>query len=147
MEQREFEFMNDYKFVPTNLKTYKNPKNDNELLFNLQKEYYNGSNNAYKKMWEITYKVARRLIFSYFKKRKIKKSMSDIYDISMDAIEYLLRRFKKNKGYVVTKNWITTINFACIHAIKYTTKAESIVDYIDHDTLIRITNNDNHSKE
>ena len=107
------------------LKTFQNPKNDNEMLFNLQFDYlvFNDSE-AWQKMWLITYKVAERLIVKYCKKHRIYFNNEQITERKLITCEYLLRRYKKGCNYYVRSNFISAIKDASKHALLYKTKLE-----------------------
>lgn len=111
--------------IQVGLKTFQHPKNDNELLFNLQFDYLVFNDlQAWQKMWLITYKVAERLIVKYYKKHSIYFNKEQITERKLITCEYLLRRYKKGQNYYVKSNFISAIKDASKHALLYTTKLD-----------------------
>lgn len=139
--QLEFSFMQDIYTQEAKpkceLKRIAEPKNDNDILFNLQAEYYEkGCDDAvFWKMWTVAEKVVGRLL-----KKKIKQSRhfyneDEIEDKKGIAVEYVMRRFKYGTGYVVEYNWIVALENGVKHALEYQTKADQIVVFVPQEKI------------
>lgn len=104
------------------LKYFPNPSNDNDLLFNLQKEYIEGGRKddaIFWQMWEITARVARRIIIKVVAKRGLIFAPDEIEDLVSNTCEYLLRRLKFKNRYAITTNYIIAIRDSARHALDY----------------------------
>lgn len=137
--QPEFDFMKEIreqeKKPKAELKYFENPKNDNELLFNYQKEFYDGNEQAFWKMWMLSEVVVLRIIRGKIRRHPHKYTQEEIEDKKGIAVEYVLRRFKYETGYCVTTNWIDALKCGVKHALEYQTKADRIIDFVDWDSL------------
>ena len=113
------------------------PKDDNGALFNLQADYYESerSDEAFWKMWSLARTVAERIVRSELKKAKRRADEDFVADKALDATEYVLRRFKYGRGYVVTTNWIDALKRGVQHALDYAKGADRIVDFVPIETL------------
>lgn len=119
------------------LKTFDNPKNDNEILFNLQ--YRLIKNNdwaAFGEMWQITEKVAERIIVKILKGRKVWRDPEEIADMVQETCEYLLRRYKTRENYYITTNFIIAIKDSVRHALDYKADIKKSTVYLDDIDLL-----------
>lgn len=115
------------------LKYFEVPKNDNEKLFNLQKLFYDSKNDddetktnlIFWQMWQLTAKVAQRIIIKTVQARGLEFAPDEVADKVSDTCEYLLRRFKTYNNYFVSTNWIIAIRDSARHALDYQTKLDS----------------------
>jgi len=102
------------------------PKNDNELLLNLQYEYIKNNNQAkWGELLMLSYKVIKRLIW----RKLANKEIGFLDDIEQEekasiALYYVMRRYKTRIGYYVQKNYISFLDCGVKHALKYTTKLD-----------------------
>lgn len=104
---------------------YQDPKNDNEKMFNYQYEYLkNNDEDAWGKMIELAFKITKRLVWQWMKKNKVRLDSIEQDEKTSVAVEYVLRRYKKNVGYCVYKNFITALNEGVKHAMLYCTKLD-----------------------
>ncbi len=131
------------------LKTFENPRNDNEVLFNLQYDYLiNHNEAAFWQMWELTAKVARRLAIKKIKARGLSFAPDEVENLAADTCEYLLRRFKKKyksgKQYRIKDNFIIAIKDSLRHALDYQNEIDGRTDYIDYSDLCRFQTTDNY---
>ncbi len=116
-----------------NLPYFEHPKGDNQILLNLQHDYIKyGDKAAWGKLLELAFEVTKRLIWKWLKEHR------DVYldDISLDekasiAMEYVLRRYTKNVGWYVEKNFIGTLKGGVIHAMSYTSKIEEMTVVVE----------------
>ena len=116
-----------------NLPYFENPKGDNQILLNYQHDYIKyGDTAAWGKLLELAFEVTKRLIWKWLKEHP------DVYldDISQDekasiAMEYVLRRYTKNVGWYVEKNFIGTLKDGVIHAMSYTSKIEEMTVVVE----------------
>lgn len=104
---------------------YPNPKNDNERLFNYQYLYIkNNDEEAWGKLISLSFKVTKRLVWRWMKNNKTLLDEIEQDEKTSVAVEYVLRRYVKNVGYCIKKNFITALNEGVKHAMLYTTKIE-----------------------
>lgn len=116
-----------------NLPYFEHPKGDNQILLNYQHDYIKyGDTAAWGKLLELAFEVTKRLIWAWLKEHR------DVYldDISQDekasiAMEYVLRRYTKNVGWYVEKNFIGTLKGGVIHAMSYTSKIEEMTVVVE----------------
>lgn len=114
------------------LKTYQNPQNENEWMFNLQYEYLkNNDEDSYRKLQEIASLVTERLVWKWMSLHSQRLSVEEQKEKTSIAVEYVLRRYKTRIGYCVTKNFITTLERGVEHAMLYKTKMDVETDYIE----------------
>lgn len=116
-----------------NLPYFEHPKGDNQILLNLQHDYIKyGDTAAWGKLLELAFEVTKRLIWAWLKEHR------DVYldDIDQDekasiAMEYVLRRYTKNVGWYVEKNFIGTLKGGVVHAMSYTSKIEEMTVVVE----------------
>ena len=85
------------------------PKTDSDRLINLQYRYLLGDETAWPELWQMSIKVAERIVRSVCRKRKIRPDADYLDDCTMNAVEYVLRRYKTRKGYFVRKNFFDAL--------------------------------------
>ncbi|MCQ2387872.1 MAG: hypothetical protein MJ066_05470 [Clostridia bacterium] len=121
------------------LKYFPNPENDNALLFNLQKEYIETGDEAkYWELWQLTAKVAERIIRKIVIRRALVWADDEINDKVSDTCLYLLRRYKTRKNYYIKDNFIIAIKDSIRHALDYQNSIDKATFYIDN--LVTIEN-------
>lgn len=105
------------------------PQNDSEKLFNLQYRYLkNGDETARKKLFELSYEIMRRLLWSRMKKGGMGwLDEEQQNEIVADAFLYVFRRYERGVGYVVTKSFISVLKNGIKHALEYTTMKDAEV--------------------
>lgn len=104
------------------------PKGDNQILLNYQHDYIKyGDTEAWGKLLGLAFEVTKRLIWAWLKQHR------DVYldEIGQDekasiAMEYVLRRYSKNVGWYVKKNYIGALKGGVMHAMSYTSKIEKM---------------------
>lgn len=118
---------------------FESPDSDNELLLNYQHDFIkNGDKNAWGKLLSLAFEVTKRLIWAWLKEHR------DVYldEIGQDekasiAMEYVLRRYSKNVGWYVKKNYIGALKGGVMHAMGYTSKIEEMTDICENVNLER----------
>lgn len=124
-DEEPVEIKRPVKQASPTLPYYANPVNDNELLLNYQHAWLvHGDFAARQKMFELGYKVMKRLLWRKMKKSGLgylDKELQD--DIVSNAFVYVFRRF--DYGYCVTKNFLTVLNDGLRHALYYRTMADA----------------------
>jgi hypothetical protein len=112
--RRRQEFLDSLPYFPT-------PQNDNEKMLNFQKELLSGSRRAEKELWTLAIKVAERMVRKEAKEHQKILDPEEVYDKAMEAVEYVLRRYRKTyrdgRLYAVTKNYISAIYNGVRHAM------------------------------
>lgn len=103
---------------------FTSPKNDNEILLNLQRRYllFN-DRRAWGEMWTRCLSIAGKLITIERKAKGLHFSAEELYDRRMDAVTYVLRRYsKKMKGghvYHIRKSFLNALRGGVLHALYY----------------------------
>ena len=67
------------------------------------------------------------MILSEARKKNLHFAEDSIHDFSMNAVIYVLRRFRQNGGYRVKKNFTSAIYFGCKHSLFYRTKSDILL--------------------
>lgn len=100
------------------LVTYKNPKNDNEKLCNLQAEYLRTqSKKAESELWINCLQIARKLINKEQKEKHFQMDSDTKEDKALEAVEYVIRRYfkhylkQRNIGRMITQYWSIQTSF------------------------------------
>ena len=92
------EKLENYKHLPR----YESPANDNQRLFNLQYEYYNGNKNAIDTMFLILNRVAPKLINIEMHKHKLVYPQDRIDELALDSTMLFIEQIKKNELVIKT---------------------------------------------
>ena len=112
-----------YNFIDV----FENPKNDNERFMNFQKDYLEtGNPDAWNGMWKCAVNICTNLIKLEKKRTKTFISDEDTEDISLNAVCYVLRRFKTTPGYYIKTNSVKALQGGVLHAMKHRNKSEII---------------------
>ena len=109
---------------------YPDPKNDQERLFNLQKEYYKGSTKALDKIFVILLKIAPKLITIELSRAKSKRYFSREVreDIAMDAVVLFVDQIKKNE-LMISKSFLSYLRLQVLKAMNDQTLADRFEKY------------------
>lgn len=118
-------------YTAEQLPYFETPGNDGERLMNIQRDFllYN-SEKSWRDLWTLTLTVAGRIIEAERRNKGLYLSADDKADKQLAATEYLLRRYKKNRGYFVRKNFISAIKHSVRHAIYYQSQGDKLVDFV-----------------
>lgn len=102
---------------------FENPQNDSERLFTLQYKYLkNGDEAARKELYQLSYEIMRRLLWSRMKKGGLGWLDEERQnEIVADAFVYVFRRYERKRGYVVKKSFISVLKNGVKHALEYRT--------------------------
>ncbi|WP_147613037.1 hypothetical protein [Treponema pectinovorum] len=134
--QLEFKFYELQKKEQT-LPYFEKPKDENEILLNLQREYKNGNKEALNKMYELGLKIAKKYIGSKAKINKFiaRLSNEEREEKAHNAITYIIERYLKKKDFVITKSFTAYLYLRILHELFYKRKVDKIVDFVDLDEL------------
>lgn len=111
---------------------FENPKNDNERLLNFQHDYIkNKDQKAWGELLTLSFIVAARIVRKEVYENKLPYDEVDQDEKTSIAVEYVLRRYKKNIGWYVSKSYISALKKGVIHAIYYQTKKDAETDSIE----------------
>lgn len=112
------------------LKHFEEPKNDNERLLNYQYEFLVlGNKKAWDNLFILATKVAQRIVVKQVRAKHLAVDAIDIPEKVSIAVEYVMRRYKNNSGWVVRDNYISAIKSGVIHALYYRKKIDDVTDY------------------
>lgn len=112
--------------IKDTLPHFENPKNDNEVLLNLQWDLFHGDESAWGKLLNLSLIVCKNLVRKHMKSQKMFLDEIEQDERSSIAMEYGLRRFNKTVGYCCTTNFITFFSDCVTHAMKYFTTEDTI---------------------
>lgn len=108
----------------SSLPHYDRPENDNQRLLNLQRRFLvSNDQRAWEEMWRRCLVIAGKLITIEKKQKGLHFSDEDMYDKEMDAVSYVLRRYRKKRddGHIwhVKKSFMNAIRGGVLHALYY----------------------------
>lgn len=100
------------------------PRNDNEVLLNLQRRLLaDNDRSAWGEMWERCMVIAGKLITIERMAKGLHFSDDELEDLKIDAVAYVLRRYRKtySDGSVwhVKKSFMNALRGGVLHALYY----------------------------
>ena len=101
---------------------YEIPCNDNQRLFNLQKDYYEGNKDALGKMFEIMLDIAPKIVNIESKSRQLQLSKQRMNEIGEEAVMIFIECVLK-KNLVIKKSFIAYLRLQVLRALFYQTKS------------------------
>lgn len=120
------------------------PQNDNERLLNYQYDFLvNGSQEAWRNLWELTSATAGRMLAHGCKQRNIHFSKEQWKDKRAEAVMYLLRRYRTRPGYRIEADFPLHIWYAVKHVLDYKRKCDGLVDFVSEKELTAIIESQN----
>lgn len=143
-----------FDFGPVRLPRFDRPSNDNEWLLTLQAMWLeDGDGEARIALWEESRRIAERCVMGMYASRGIKYTRDDVDDRASDAMLYVFRRYdnpsvrwrkttyrrKFGWNYCVLSNFVSVIRQGVRHAVDWRSKADSLVTYVDYDTVMALS--------
>lgn len=106
------------------LPSFDNPKDDNEVLLNLQRRYLvSGDRKAWSEMWTRCLEIAGKLISIEQKEKGLHYSEDEKQSLALDAVAYVLRRYSKPSGdghiWHVKSSFLNALRGGVLHALYY----------------------------
>lgn len=105
---------------------------DNTKLLELQNRFLDGDLSAWSELWKLSFLVCKRIILHEQKKKGFFINQDDCDDKALNAVEYVLRRYKKTykngSKYRVKSNFISVLHFGVIHSLYYKTENDKVFD-------------------
>lgn len=118
------------KYNYDDLKFFESPKDDNERLLNYQFLFLKkGDKNAWANLFILATEVAKRITTKAVREKHLPVDPIDIPEKVSIAVEYVLSRYAKNKGWYVKSNYLSAIKSGVVHALYYCTTIERLTDY------------------
>lgn len=109
---------------------YAEPKNDSEILINLQSAYLaKNDRKAHRDLWLKSIEIAKKLIRNERKQKGFYLDDADFEDKAIEAVEYVLRRYSERKDnycWSVRKNYVSALYNGVRHALYYQSKSEQL---------------------
>ena len=109
---------------------YAEPKNDSEILINLQYAYLaKNDRKAHRDLWLKSIEIAKKLIRNERKQKGFYLDDADFEDKAIEAVEYVLRRYSERKDnycWSVRKNYVSALYNGVRHALYYQSKSEQL---------------------
>lgn len=119
---------------PEELPYFAEPKNDNERLFNLQKEYYEGDKNALSKMFLILARIAPKIVNIESKKRRLILTKAYMKDIGEEAVMIFIESVLQ-KQLVVKTSFIAYLRLQVLRALFYQTKSQKFEKWMSENNI------------
>ena len=111
------------------LKTYENPKNDNQKLFNLQADLYRNKNKkALGEMFLILNEIADKLVSKECREKKLWFPRQYKDEFALDAAAAMIEQFNKNE-LMIDKSFVTYLLLQVRKAMYNRTKARKLEEY------------------
>ena len=124
-----------------NFKTFSDPKNGNEKLFNLQKKFFETKDEKLLgEMFMLMLSIAKKLVTIEAGKHKMKVGTQTVDDWATDASIYFIEQIKKN-DLVIETSFVAYLRLQVLKAMFYTTKAEQFEKFCvkHHLNLFKLT--------
>lgn len=119
-----------------NLPYFENPRNDNEILFNLQHDYYEGDKTALSKMYGLLSDIAPKVVNIESKKRKLILTKLRMEEVGEEAVMIFVEGVLQ-KNLVIKKSFIAYLRLQVLRALFYQTKAQKFEKWmIEHNISI-----------
>ena len=130
MDQLEFGFMDEFReqeekarLAKRVLPFYPHPRDDNQRLLNYQHDWLIKQDpEAWRKLWNLARKVARRMIQGQEHRKGFALDRFALEDRVDTAVTYVLRRYQS--GWYVQRAYLKAIKEGVIHALWYRTMAD-----------------------
>lgn len=119
---------------PEELPYFAEPKNDNERLFNLQKEYYEGDKNALSKMFLILARIAPKIVNIESKKRQLILTKAYMKDVGEEAVMIFIESVLQ-KQLVVKTSFIAYLRLQVLRALFYQTKSQKFEKWMSENNI------------
>lgn len=119
---------------PEELPYFAEPKNDNERLFNLQKEYYEGDKNALSKMFVILERIAPKIVNIESKKRRLILTKAYMKDVGEEAVMIYIESVLQ-KQLVVKTSFIAYLRLQVLRALFYQTKSQKFEKWMSENNI------------
>jgi len=127
-----FEFT--YQDFIDELPFFAEPKNDSQILINLQYAYLaKNDKKALGELWLKSIEIAKKLIRNERKQKGFYLDNADFDDKAIEAVEYVLRRYAKRKDnycWSVRNNFVSALYNGVRHALYYQSKSEQLYSRI-----------------
>lgn len=119
-----------YKCKIDDLRYYPDPKNEQEKLFNLQKEYYqqNKDKKILAMMFPLLIQIARKVCVQTSKSYGFKCSSLKLEEVSMDATTIIIEQIQKNE-LMIQKSFVSYIRLQVLKAMFGQTLAQKFEKY------------------
>lgn len=106
---------------------FENPETDNQRLFNLQKEYYEGREEALTEMFDLMIKIAPKLVNKVMSTSKKKRSFPKLKkeEFAMDAVCLFIQQIKKNE-LIIKESFVAYLYLQVNKVMNTRTKAQML---------------------
>lgn len=118
-QRKQEEKIASYKYLPR----YENPDNDNQRLFNLQYDYYNGSRKALDEIFIILNRIAPRLVNIEMHRHKLVLQQEAIDEAALESTMLFIEQIKTNE-LVIKTSFIAYLRLQVIKVLFDETNAE-----------------------
>lgn len=106
------------------LKTYENPKNENEKLFNLQKRYYEGDKSILGQMFILLQEVGAKLVnIEVHSRKNLRLSQERIDELALDSAALVIEQIQKN-NLMISSSFVAYLRLQVLKVMFSQTKGE-----------------------
>lgn len=112
---------------------FEEPKNDNEILLNLQYRYRHGEMEALGQIYEMGAIICHKLINKEAKKNRHIKMLGENEKIEKanDAVNYIVMQFLKKKDWYIKKSFTGYLYLRVQKELYSRRECDKIVDFVD----------------
>ena len=105
-------------------------ESNNQKLLDYQNDYLdNGNLESWGALWLLSFETCKNIIRGHIKRLGFWLSEGyTVEDKAMEAVIYVLRRYKTRPGYRIEKNFISALKFSVQHALFYQTMESRVYD-------------------
>lgn len=111
-----------------------NCNDDNKRLLELQDRFFSGDSSAWAELWILSLQVCRRIIRHEQETKGFFISQDDFKDKAINAVEYVLRRYRKKykdgRKYRIETNFVSALYFGVKHSLYYRPEKDKAFDNV-----------------
>lgn len=113
-----------------NLPSFENPENEQQQLFNLQKDYYKGNDKALSQMFVLLMQIAPKQVNIEMRSAKGKRRFSQnrIDEMALDAVGLFIEQIKKNR-LIIKRSFVSYLRLQVRKVMNEQTMAQKFEKY------------------
>lgn len=123
---------------------FENPKNDNEILLNLQSKYKRGNKKVISQIYTLSVEICKKFISKKAKGNRFIRRLSpdERTEKAIDATNYVVMRLMKKKEWYIKTSFTAYLYLRVIHELYHKRKVDKIVAFVDIDDLYQQLDNE-----
>lgn len=111
-----------------NLPYFSKPKDDQEKLFNLQKEYFKGNESALNQIFMLLLKIAPRVVNIEMNNSNRYFPQETIDEMSLDSVSIFIKQIKENR-LIIKTSFLAYLRLQVLKIMNNQTKAQKLEKY------------------